>query len=164
MPPLQRAFGFSSEVPPTAFGESLGRSVLDLKIENADTGGGVIDIGGIDFHGPFYVVTFRMENDGTVHLHEYGDPIGPNPQVLTDFPLTMQPAIGTWLHVAMQLTFPTGPAHLVVLFDGATAYDGPIGASPYASQPFFYAGINNSENSATLARTVDVDDVLVTTP
>lgn len=138
---------------------------FDMNIPSAATGGGVVDIGGFDFHGPFYVVTFRMENDGTIHLHEYGDPLGSNPNLLTDAPLTAQPAIGSWVHVAMALTFPTSSsARLVVTFDGATTFDGPIGASPYASQPFVYAGINNAESAASLGRTVDVDDILVTTP
>ncbi len=138
---------------------------FDMLREAGGGGGGVIDIGGIGFHAPFYIVTFRVENEGAVHLHEYGDPlVSGGPSLSTDFPLGVQAAIGTWVHVTVQLTFPKATeAHLLVTFDGATAYDGAIGASPYASTPFVSAGVNNAE-SAGQARTVDFDDVLVTTP
>jgi hypothetical protein len=137
---------------------------FDVKIESGAGGAGVVEISGIDFHGPFYIVTFRMVDDGTIHLHEFGDTVGANPVIINDFPLIVQPAIGSWVHVAMQMTFPSASsARLVVLFDGATAYDGAIGAAPYASKPFVYAGISNAE-SAGQARTIDFDDILVTTP
>jgi hypothetical protein len=137
---------------------------FDTKIESAAPGGGVYEISGIFFHVNFYVVTFRIEDSGAIVLHEYGDPIGSAPFLLNDFPLMVGPPIGSWVHVAMQMTFPSSSSvHLRVQFDGAIAYDGAIGASPYASPPFVYGGISNAENAGQ-ARAVDFDDIVVTTP
>jgi hypothetical protein len=137
---------------------------FDMNIEPG-SGGGVVDLGGIYFPVVYYVVTFRMENDGTIHMHEYGAPTGNMPEVVTDKSLLGQPPKGTWLHVVMKTTFPTGAdAHLTITFDGTVVYDDASAASRYADQkPSIYAGVSNAE-SAGQAQSVRFDDVLVTTP
>ena len=136
---------------------------FDMNIAVAG-GGGVLDIGGFHYSGPFYVATFRMQDNGSVSVHEYGDPFMGAGQVLADYPLIVQPGIGRWVRVEMKVTFPAGnDVHLVATFDGALAYDGKLSAAPYASQPYIFGGINNAENAGQ-ARTVGFDDILVTTP
>jgi hypothetical protein len=136
---------------------------FDMNIAVA-IGGGVIDIGGFNYSGVFYVATFRMQDNGIVTVHEYGDPTMGAGQVLADYPLIIQPGIGRWVRVEMMVTFPAGnDVHLVARFDGALAYDGKLSAAAYASQPYIFAGIINVENAGQ-ARTVGFDDVLVTTP
>lgn len=137
---------------------------FDINIEPG-SGGGVVDLGGIFFPVVYYVVTFRVEDDGRVHMHEYGAPSGGMPEVITDKAILDQPPKGTWLHVVMKATFPTGAdAHLAITFDGTVVYDDVIAAGRYADQqPAIYAGISNAENAGR-ARSVRFDDVLVTTP
>jgi hypothetical protein len=136
---------------------------FDMNIAVA-SGGGVLDIGGFHYSGLFYVATLRMQDDGTVSVHEFGDPFMGAPQVLADYPLILQPGIGRWVRVEMKVTFPvSNDVHLIVTFDGALAYDGKLSAAPYASQPYLFGGIGNAENAGQ-ARTIGFDDVLITTP
>jgi hypothetical protein len=128
------------------------------------TNTGAADFMGILFHGAYYIVAFRMDDDGKVRLLQYADPTQMMPELVTSAPLLVQPAIGTWVHVVMQLTFPAGrSAHLTITFDGTPAFDGDVAAGAYASQPYVNVGLHGA-GSAGQGRTLLVDDVLVTTP
>lgn len=125
--------------------------------------GGQTDFVGFGYHGPFYILTLRGEGDGKVDLYEYGDAIGMTPALDHYQPLLVQPTIGSWVHVVGHVTFSATTVHLTMTFDGVTAFDGMLGASPYAGHPYAHAGISQSTGLSN-QETVLFDDVLVTSP
>ena len=134
---------------------------IDVKLGSLK--GGQTDFVGFSFHGLFYILTLRAEGDGKVDLYEYGDPIDGGPQLDHYQPLLSQPAIGPWVNVVGHVTFDTDKVHLMMTFDGVTAFDGELGASPYAQRPYAHAGISQSTGDSN-PETVLFDDVLVTSP
>ena len=135
---------------------------VDIKISSLQ--GGQTDFVGFGFHGPFYILTLRGEGDGKVDLYEFGEAIGDaSPQLDHYQPLLVQPALGTWIHVVSHVTFASGNVHLKMTFDDVTAFDGELGADPYAGHPYAHAGISQTTGNGN-PTTIVFDDLLFTTP
>jgi hypothetical protein len=133
---------------------------FDTKIDSS-TGAGTVDLANIEFHGPYYVVSLRLNPSGTMVLRYYGDATGSASNLDERLPLLAQPALGRWVHVVMHMTFASSEPRLTVSFDGTSAFDGTIQAEPYASVPAVSVGIGGTDDLGN-AFQVAFDDVLVT--
>jgi len=136
---------------------------FDLNV-SAVSNVGIVDVHFFYLKPPYYELGLRYGDYGShSFVHDYGDSVGGGATVGNDF--AIEPvAAATWTRVAVAITYLTASTHAVVTYDGVSKWQDDVPADNYnATSKYISLGIGSTEHAGG-AVTVQIDNVVVTSP